>query len=73
MRAIFFFELVLRGCHVKVQEKKKKVAVMCSRPRENVKFARLSRCSRATTAKKSTKKRDARAKLLFFAVAVVIA
>ena len=62
-----FLELILKDCQVKAQKKKNKVSVMCSRPRQNVKFAWLSRCSRATTAKKSTKKRDASAKLLFFA------
>ena len=51
----------------KVQEKKKKVVVLCSRPRQNVKSGTFSLCCRATTAKKyvCTKKRDARAKLLF--------
>ena len=41
---------------IKVQEKKERVVVLC---------LVLSRCSRTTTAKKCTKKRDARAKLLF--------
>ena len=35
-----------------------------SRPRQNVKLGTYTRCSRAATAKKWTKKRDARAKLL---------
>ena len=40
--------------------------VLCSRPRQNVKLGILISCrSRAATAKKCTKKRDARAKLLF--------
>ena len=66
---------MLKDC-IKVQEKKKKVVVFCSRPRENVS------CSHAATAEKCTKKRDPRAKLLFcltycffavlFAVAVVV-
>ena len=50
---------------IKVQEKKSKVVVLCSRPLQNVKLDRLSRRSRTTKAKKCTKKRDARAKLLF--------
>ena len=32
-----FFSLILKDC-VKVQEKKKKVVVMCSRPQQNVKL-----------------------------------
>ena len=41
--------------------------MLCSRPRQNVKSSTFSRCGRATTAKKyvCTKKRDARAELLF--------
>ena len=35
-----------------------------SRPRQNVKLGTYTRCSRAATAKKCTKKRDVRAKLL---------
>ena len=66
---------------IKIQEKKNKVVVLYSRPRKNVKLFALSRRSRATTAKKCTKKRDTRAKLLFrqskpvvfFAVLVVVA
>ena len=42
---------------MKVQEMKRKVVVMCSRPR---KIVALSRRSRALTAKKCTKKRDAK-------------
>ena len=45
---------------MEVEEKKKKVVVLGSRPPQNVKF---SRRSYAVTAKKCTKKRDARAKL----------
>ena len=61
----FFWNWILKDC-IKVQEKKKKVVVLCSRPRRNMKLLRAaSRCSRATTAEKCTKKRDARAKLLF--------
>ena len=44
---------------IKAQEKKKRIVVLCSRPRQHV----LSRCSSATTAKKCTKKPDAGAKL----------
>ena len=35
MLAIFFWSWVLKDC-IKVQEKKKKIAVLCSRPRQNV-------------------------------------
>ena len=68
MLAIFFLEfnpIYLKDC-IKVQEKKSKVVVSCSRPRQNVKLLQaVSRCSRATMAEKCTKKRDARAELLF--------
>ena len=37
-----------------------------SRPGQNVKLGTFTGCSRVATAKKSTKKRDARAKMLFF-------
>ena len=47
----FFWSWILNNCN-KVQKKKKQVVVLCSRPRQNVKL-------------KCTKKRDARAKLLF--------
>ena len=53
-----FFEV--QFC-ITAQAKKKRFVVLCSRPRQHV----LSRCSSATTAKKCTKKLDARAKLLF--------
>ena len=43
------------------QESKKKIVVFCSRPQD----VTFSRRSRAVTAKKCPKKRDARAKLLF--------
>ena len=56
----FFWGRFLKDC-IKLQEKQKK---LCSRPRQNVKLG-TSRCSRATKAKKRTKKRGARAKLLF--------
>ena len=49
---------MLKDC-IKVQEKKKKVVVFCSRPRENVS------CSHVRMAEKWTKTRDARAKLFF--------
>ena len=39
---------------IKVQEKKKKVVVLCSRPRQNAKLGNFT-LSRATTAKKCTK------------------
>ena len=54
-----FLELNSKGRH-QSSGKEKKVVVFCSCPWQNVK-----RCSRATTAEKCTKKRDARAKLLF--------
>ena len=67
MLAIFFFEfnsIYLKDC-IKVQEKKSKVVVSCSRPRQNVKLLQaVSRGSRATMGEKCTKKR-ARAELLF--------
>ena len=53
--------------YIKVQEKKKKV-VVCFRSRQNVKLGTFTLYVRALvqrTAKKYTKKRDARAKLLF--------
>jgi len=48
---------------LEVQGKKEEVVVLYSRRPQNVKL--FSRCSRAVTAKKCTKKRNARAKLLF--------
>ena len=52
---------MLKDC-IKVQEKKKKVVVFLSRPRENVS------CSRVRMAEKWTKTRDARATLFFLLV-----
>ena len=52
-----FLELNSKGLY-QSQEKEKKVVVLCSRPRQNVKLV-ISRRSRATTAKKCRKKRDA--------------
>ena len=37
MLAIFFWSWILKDC-IKVQEKKKKVVVLCTRPRQNVKL-----------------------------------
>ena len=49
-----------------VQEQKKKVVDLCSRPPKNVKLSIFtSYGSRAVTAKKCAKQRDARAELLF--------
>ena len=48
-----------------VQEKKSKVVVLCSRSPQYVKFCISRGRSHAVTAKKSTRKRDARAKMLF--------
>ena len=45
-------------------EEEKESRCLRSRPRQNVKLGTNTRCSRAATAKKCTKKRDARAKLL---------
>ena len=64
MLAIFFWSLILKD-HIEVQEKKKKYAVLCSRPPQNVKLGFFTSYSRAVTGKKCTKKRDARAELLF--------
>ena len=58
-----FLELNSKGLY-QSSGKEKKVVVFCSRPRQNMNSG-TSRCSRATTAKKCTKKRDARAKLVF--------
>ena len=49
---------VVKGC-IKVQEKKKKVVVLGYRPPKNAKLC-IFRRGRAITAKKCTKKRDAR-------------
>ena len=48
----------------KIQEKKKEVAFLCSRPPKNVINKALSRRSRATTAEECTKKCDEWTKLL---------
>ena len=56
----FFLDLNSKTL-IKVQEKKKQVVVLCSRPPQDVKL-RISRGSRAVAAKKCTKKRDAREK-----------
>ena len=50
MLAKFFGSWILKDC-IKVQEKKTKVVVLRSCPRQNVNLG-TSRCSRATTAKK---------------------
>ena len=67
MLAIFLEKIKKEDC-IKVQKKKRKFVVLCSRPRQNVKSGTFSRCCRAATAKKYVcpKKRDARAELLFF-------
>ena len=49
----------LKDC-IEIQEKKMKVVVLCSRPPQNVKFGIFTTYSRAVTAKKRTKERDAR-------------
>ena len=48
----------------KIQENKKEVAFLCSRPLKNVINKALSRRSRATMAKKCTEKLDGLAKSL---------
>ena len=60
-----FLELNFKGLQ-QSSGKEKESCCLLSRPRQNVKLGSLiSRCIRATTAEKCTKKRDARAKLLF--------
>ena len=59
-----FLELNSKGLF-QSSGKEKKVVVLCFRPRQNVNLGTFTRCSRAMTAKKCTKKRDAPAKLLF--------
>ena len=60
----FFCSSILRDC-IEVQEKKNKVVVLCSRPPRNSAFS----CrNHAGTAKKCTKMRDPRAKLLFLPI-----
>ena len=48
-----------------MQEKKKEVVSFCSRPPQNLKSGTFPLKSRAVTTKTCTKKRDARAELLF--------
>ena len=50
---------------MKVQEKKKRVVVLCLRPPQNVRLGSFTRVHVVTTAKKCSKKRDARVMLLF--------
>ena len=50
---------------MKVQEKKKRVVVLCLRPPENVRLGSFTSVHVVTTAKKCSKKRDARVMLLF--------
>ena len=52
-----------KGC-IEVQEKKKGVVVLCSRPPLNVKLGTFTSYWATTRAKKCTKNRDARAGLL---------
>ena len=59
----FSWSWILKDCN-KLREKKKLLSCVPGRPRQNGKLAH-SRCSRATTAKICTKKRDSLAKLLF--------
>ena len=47
----FFCSWILKDC-IKVQGKKRKVVVLCSRPPYNVKFGIFTMYSRAVTAKK---------------------
>ena len=59
-----FWSCVLKHC-IKVQEKKNKAVALCSRPPQNVKLLIFTSKS-CRDDKRSTKKRDGRAKLLFF-------
>ena len=54
----FFSEGEFLNTVSKIQEKKKEVAFLCSRPPKNVINKALSRRSRATTAEECTKKCD---------------
>ena len=60
-----FLELNLKH-YIKVQEKNKEVVVFVHVLDKKVKLGTFTGCSRVATAKKCTKKRDARAKILFF-------
>ena len=64
--AIFFWSWILKD-FLEVQEKKKEVTVLRSRPTQNVKleFFMWQSCSGGKEIYKCTKKRDARAELLF--------
>ena len=59
-----FLELIMKDC-IEIEEKNKNVSRLCSRPPQNVKLGTFTWYSRVVTAKKCTRKRDARAKLLF--------
>ena len=59
-----FLELIMKDC-IEIEEKNEKVSRLCSRPPQNVKLGTFTWYSRVVTAKKCTRKRDARAKLLF--------
>ena len=61
----FFWGSILKDC-IKVQKEKKKVVAFCSRPGAKREIRYFHQCrSRGVTAKKCTKKRDAREKLCF--------
>ena len=59
----FFWSWILKDC-IQVQEKKKKVVVFCSRPRQNVKLGSFTLLS-CNEGRECTKNGDARAKLFF--------
>ena len=61
----FFQELKSKGLYLSSQKKKNHPVVLCLRPPQNVKLGSFTCSSCTVTAKKCTKKRDARAKLLF--------
>ena len=60
----FFWNAIVKDC-IEVQERKKKVVALCFHVFHKRWKQACSCRSRAVTAKKSSKKRDARAKLLF--------
>ena len=59
-----FWSRILKDC-IEVQERRKKVVAVCSRPPQKVKLGISSRSSSVVTVNKCAKNRDASAKLLF--------
>ena len=60
----FLWSWILKEC-IEVQEKKKKVVVLCSRPPQNVKIGIFTSQLCSDGKKKCTKRHDAHSKLLF--------